>query len=41
MNIVAEIKPFLYLGGAPARTKEYLQKNAFTFVVNGKYLHFL
>jgi len=35
MNLVAEIKPFLFLGSAPARTKEYLQKNTFTFVVNG------
>ena len=36
MNRVAEIRPYLYLGGAPGRTEDFLRSNGITLVVNGK-----
>ena len=35
MNRVAEIKPYLFLGGAPGRTEDFLRSNGITLVVNG------
>ena len=39
MNRVAEIRPYLFLGGAPGRTESFLREKDITLVVNGK--HFL
>ena len=36
MNVVAEIKPYLFLGSAAARTNDFLQKTNITLVVNGE-----
>lgn len=36
MNRVAEIRPYLYLGGAPGRTEDFLRSNGITLVVNAE-----
>ena len=36
MNRVAEIRPYLFLGGAPGRTENFLKDTDITLVVNGK-----
>ena len=43
MNRVAEIRPYLFLGGAPGRTESFLREKDITLVVNGKHFlkHFL
>ena len=41
MNAVAEIRPYIFLGGSWSRSKEFVEAKGITLIINGKKVHLL